>query len=68
MVIWLKASYLYDSLQNNTQISIDQKGIVFFYDFANLFSFSSSLFLVGKRKGEKNNQSRGKKQCPSARS
>ena len=35
--------------------------------FANSFSFSSSLFLGGKRKGEKNNQSRGQRLCSSAR-
>ena len=35
--------------------------------FANSFSFSPPPFLRGKRKGERNNQSRGQKACLSVR-
>ena len=46
---------------------IEQKGMTF--DFCYSFSFSSSLFFLGgKRKGEKNIQSRGQKSCLSVRS
>ena len=45
---------------------IEQKGMTFYHDFYYSFSFSSSLFLGGTRKGEENNQSRGQKSCLSA--
>jgi hypothetical protein len=48
---------------------IEQKGMTFDHNFCYSFSFSSSLcFLGGKRKGEKNNQSRGQNSYLSARS
>ena len=41
--------------------------MTFDHDFCNSFTFSSSLFFLGgKIKGEKNNQSLGKKSCLSA--
>ena len=48
---------------------IEQKGMTFDYDFLLfILLFFFPLFLGGKRKGEKNNQSRGLKSCLSARS
>ena len=47
---------------------IEQKGITFDHEFCYSFSFSSSLFFRGKRKGENNNRSCGQKSCLSARS
>ena len=37
--------------------------MTFDHNFCDLFSFSSSLFLEGERKEEKNNQSRCQKAC-----
>ena len=45
---------------------IEQKGMTFDHHFCDSFSFSSHLFLGGKRKGEDNNQSRGQKSCLSS--
>ena len=47
---------------------IEQKGITFDRDFWYSFSSSSSIYFLGKRKGEKNNESRGQTSCISARS
>ena len=47
---------------------IEQKGMTFDHDFANPSPFLLPSFLGRKRKGEKNNQSRGQKSCLSARS
>ena len=47
---------------------IEQKGMTFNQDFCYFILLFSSLFLGGKRKWEKNNQSRGQKSCLSARS
>ena len=44
--------------------NIEQKGIVFYYDYANLFPFSSSLFFRRDEKRGKNNQSCGQKTIP----
>ena len=44
---------------------IEQKGMTFDHDFC--YSFSFSLIVGGKRKGENNNKSRGQKSCLSAR-
>ena len=50
-------------------LKIEQKGMTFDNDFCYSFFFSCSpFFLVGKRKGEENNQSNGQKSCLSARS
>ena len=38
---------------------IEQKGMTFDHDFLVILLFFFSLLLGGKRKGEKNNQSRG---------
>ena len=47
---------------------IKRKAMTFDHDFCFLFSFSSSLFFLGRnRKGEENNQSRGQKSYFSAR-
>ena len=54
------------STKEQGQPRIEQKGMTFDHD---LFSFSSSLFILGgRRKGEENNQSRKQKSCLSARS
>ena len=47
---------------------IEQKGMTFDHNFCYSFYFLLPPFLVGKRKGDKNNQSRGQKSCLSARS
>ena len=51
---------------NSLNHTIEQKGRPLITIFTNSFSFSSSLFLGEKRKGEKNNHSRGQKSCLSA--
>ena len=40
-------------------VPIEQKGMTLDHDFCYSFSFSSSLFFMGKRNEEENNQSRG---------
>ena len=47
---------------------IQQKGMTFDHDFFNSFAFSTLSFFGGKRKEEKNSQSRSQKSCISARS
>ena len=57
------------STKEQGQPRIEQKVMTFDHDFCYLFSFSSSLFILGgRRKGEENNQSRNQKSCHSARS
>ena len=54
-------------LNSNMFLKFEQKGRTFDHDFCYSFSFSSSLFLGGKRKVEENNLSQGQKACLSAR-
>ena len=57
--MWWIWNTLCISWQNKCLQAIEQKEMTFYHDFGFSFSFTSSLFLGGKRKGEKNNQSRG---------
>ena len=65
---WLLLN-IYIQSYTSYKCMIEQIDMTFAKYFWYLFSFSSSLlFLGGKRKGKKNNQSRGQKSCLSARS
>ena len=70
--IWLKGLiyhfYLFLIGLVDMEKKVQQKGMTSDLDFYYSFSFSSSIFLGGKRKEKKNKQSRGKKSCLSARS
>ena len=55
--------------RKSNETKIEQKGMSFDHNFCYfILHFSSLFFLGGKRKGEKNNQSRGQKSSLSARS
>ena len=54
-IITVNSLYAHSQKDSYGYRLIEKKGTI----FANSFSFSPSLFLDGKRKGEKNNQGRG---------
>ena len=67
--IWISFPHKYSPLLGFRSVTlIEQKGMTFDHGFCYSFSFPSSLFLGGKRKGERITKSRCHKSCLSARS